>query len=379
MEYIGYITELLRCAITGEVPKVDIKEIDPAMLYQIADRHKIANILYTPLSKTEVDMNTESWSRFQTSNEIGVMLSFQQEYYLEEVSRLLCEHKIKFMPLKGSIIKYLYPTPDMRQSSDIDILFDEDKADEVKSLLEGIGFTNTLYGRDQDVYENGNVCIEMHRSLLPDKSPWFDKVKDIIKRANTKDGYHYEMTKEDFYLFDIIHIAKHVSGGGIGIRAVLDIWVYMRAYSSELDMEEINARLAEFGLAEFEANIRGLSEYWFCEGAKNNKIELLEQYIVQSGWTGTMEQKLALTSKEHVKDNRFLYLMNYIFKPAKEMQGTYKYLRKYPFLAPLAWTDRIFKAVFVRKGAVNSFWHRYDDIDAESIDSLKGLMKEIGL
>ena len=376
--YISCIIYLIKCAVTGELPDIDISEADPEMLFDIAESHRIANILFVPLSNMGVDMSAEGWSRFQKSNEIGVMLSFQQEYYLNEISRLLREHEIRFMPLKGSIIKYLYPTPDMRQSSDIDILFDEGRADEVKAILEAEGFTNTFFGRDQDVYVNNNIVIEMHRSLLPDRSPWYDEVKNMEQRAVTGDGYRYAMTDEDFYVFDIVHIAKHVSEGGIGIRAVLDIWVYLNN-KDKLDRNVINDRLQKLGLQEFERNIRQLSEYWFNGGESTEQVKKLEAYIASSGWVGTAEQKLALMSEEHAKDNKLLYAFNYIFQPAKKMQGTYKYLRKYPFLAPIAWGDRLIKALFVRKGAVKKFWHRYDNVSSDKIHELKGLMKEIGL
>ena len=38
------------------------------------------------------------------------------------------------MPLKDSIIKYLYPSPELRTMSDLDILFENKKTKQVKKL-----------------------------------------------------------------------------------------------------------------------------------------------------------------------------------------------------------------------------------------------------
>ena len=51
------------------------------------------------------------------------------------------QEKIWYMPLKGTIIKDLYPSIGMRQMSDFDILFDKEYAEIVRDILLDLGFS----------------------------------------------------------------------------------------------------------------------------------------------------------------------------------------------------------------------------------------------
>ena len=72
------------------------------------------------------------------------------------------------MPLKGTVLQHLYPVYGMRQMSDHDILFDATRADDVRAIMEGLGFGTAYFGTsDHDVYHKEPMCnFEMHRSLF---------------------------------------------------------------------------------------------------------------------------------------------------------------------------------------------------------------------
>lgn len=377
--YTDLSTELIKSVLLNETIDIDLSKTDIHEFIDFIHMHKIENLVYTALLQMGVKFEGE-WQRLEQYYLINTDVALKQDYYLNELCVMLEENRIWYMPLKGSILKNIYPSIELRQSADIDILFDASFASRVRELMEKQGFVTDLFGTDQDVYIlNKTVCVEMHRTLLPEHSRWYDFVNKLVQRTSSKNGLRYEMTLEDFYLFNIIHIAKHASEGGIGIRAVTDIWLYLNTYKDELDYDKINEGLTEINLTEFESNIRAVASYWFDGESADEKTLFLEQYLVISGWNGNIKQKTALVSESYVKEKKVKYYFKYIFKSADEMKYTYKYLQKCPFLFPIAWIQRIYSAVFVRKGAVKSFLHRYDGIDGQYINDMKDFMTYIGL
>ena len=68
------------------------------------------------------------------------------------------------------------------------------------------------------------------------------------------------VSNEDFYIYHIIHMAKHFINGGIGIVHILDIWIMINAYRS-VDKDYIAGELKSIGLLDFEKNARALCKY----------------------------------------------------------------------------------------------------------------------
>ena len=94
--------------------------------------------------------------------------------------------------LKGIILKNYYPEYGLREMADNDILFDETKAEALKSIMEELGFKTILYSAgNHDVYYMSPIFnFEMHRSLYaryhePLIYDYFISVKDrLIKDKN---------------------------------------------------------------------------------------------------------------------------------------------------------------------------------------------------
>lgn len=352
--------------------------IDVSALYEFAKFHKLDHLLYTLVGK--IEMSEDEKERIRNSHNLGLMVCAKQDLYAEIIHEELNRREIKHIFLKGSILKNLYPSPDMRQSSDIDILIEPERAKEIKVFMEELGFKTELFGTDQDVYTlDRMVNIEMHRTLLPDHSKWYEETEKMRQRAVLKDGFEYTLTDEDFYLFMIIHIAKHVSEGGIGIRSILDVWIYLKHCGKKLDMKVIEESLSRTELLKFEINIRNLCYHWFDNKESDAVTDELATYIFESGWNGREDVQKAIHATSDVKGNKFKYWLKYTFMSPQKLSKTFKILRKFPFLVPFVWIYRLFNAFFVRKGAVKSFIHRYDGIDEADMIERKELIKRVGL
>ena len=87
----------------------------------------------------------------------------------EEIKPKLEAADIWYKPLKGAILKDFYPKFGMREFSDYDILFDASREEEMKNIMEGLGFTTEKYDASHhDIYHKAPVLnFEMHTKLAP--------------------------------------------------------------------------------------------------------------------------------------------------------------------------------------------------------------------
>ena len=79
---------------------------------------------------------------------------------------------IWYLPLKGAYLQDLYPVFGMREFSDHDVLIDETRAADVKSIMEKLGYTAEHYAvSNHDVYVKPPFLkFEMHRALFKSRA-----------------------------------------------------------------------------------------------------------------------------------------------------------------------------------------------------------------
>jgi len=245
------------------------------------------------------------------------------------------------MPLKGIVLQHLYPIYGMRQMSDHDILFDAKRADAVKSIMEGLGFSTEHFGAsNHDVYHMEPVCnFEMHRELFGSShdEKLYEYYKDVQNRL-LGEGYEKHLSPEDFYLYVTAHEYKHYTGGGTGLRSVLDTYVYLQ--KTKLDMDYVTAEAEKLGMAEFEAANRSLAQHLFSGGELTAADKEMLEYILSSGVYGTIGHRVENTMSKHGW-GKIQYALNRFFVPISRKNkdyeayaGSYPIFYKYKILLP---------------------------------------------
>lgn len=253
--------------------------------------------------------------------------------------------------------------------------------------MEDLGFETKVYdeSRVHDVYVIDKfVYFELHRKLVADDHTWTQECKNILNRIVLADGSssEYIMTHEDFYLFMLCHIAKHMKNAGIGIKSILDVWVYLTKYKDQLNWNKLNKSLENCHLIEFEQNIRKLSDMWFNQVKYDDRvIHELAEFISCSGWNGTKKMKqvhAAYREAGEAKSILYAKLKRYtikIFRPLDFMSEEYKILKKIPFLLPFCWMIRVFR---MRKH-IGEKVLEIKETDLEGSREISKLKKRIGL
>lgn len=387
--YTDYIISLLKSAILDTTPAVPPEGVDIDTLFNIAHAHQVANILYLQLRKCD-SVDKEKLSLFKTSYMKALYLDLKQQYYLNLIIDAFEKNQIRHMMMKGSVIKALYPSSDLRRSGDLDIyVFDEDTS-KAKEIMEQLGFEtiqhDDVYAHDEYVID-GVIKVELHRKLISNKCPWDKECQKIVERIILQEPYQYRyvMTDDDYYLHMIGHMAKHMKYSGIGFKMFLDVWIYYKHYETCMDMERLNQHLTECGLYDFNTHVLKLCHYWFCDQTADALTLEMADYVSSSGNFGTYQQLLSgeMAQNAMKTKNRTIgktvYYIKTLFMPFSHMKLRYPILQKIPLLLPLCWMYRAYDALVLRKERGKQVAERYNNADIAYGEEILLFKKKIGL
>ena len=84
----------------------------------------------------------------------------------------------------------------------------------------------------------------------------------------------YIRPKNDFFIFQIAHFAKHYTTSGMGIRPIIDIWILLREWQNDLNWSYINTQLDILNFRKFAENIFKLIKQK-RENVKNAKVIII--------------------------------------------------------------------------------------------------------
>jgi hypothetical protein len=262
---------------------------------------------------------------------------------------------IAVLPLKGFLIKQFYPDTSMRMMADLDILFPVEKEKETEGVLTALGYVCEHKDSHHSVYmRHPFMNIEMHYNMIGNDSLLDAYYDNIWERLELEPGmsYIYRLKWEDFYIFMIAHLAKHFQGGGSGIRSVIDIQQFLDKMEEKLDWKYINEELRKIELTQFEQHMRKLTAIWFGGEKETEFYAQLREFIQNSGIYGTLENlgvQRAVRAGRKGWIGKMQMWLNVIFLPYKEMKMQYPYLLKCPVLLPIAWIQRFFRTIFLRR------------------------------
>ena len=275
---------LVSCAVQESVPdRSRVEAMDLAALYTAADRHMLTAAAAYALESAGVHDPAFTQAQAKAMRKLALMDTDMAAIFAE-----MDAAGIWHMPLKGAVLKDYYPQFGMREMSDHDILFDAGRAEDVKRIMEGLGFHTEEYGAmHHDVYFKEPVSnFEMHRQLIGPGlyKKLYEYYRDVESRL-LGEGYEKHLSPEDFYLYLTAHEYKHYMDMGTGLRSLLDTCVVLQ--NEDLDMAYVTGEAEKMGIAEFEALNRSLARRLFSGEALTAEEDETLQNILNSGVYGS--------------------------------------------------------------------------------------------
>lgn len=335
----------------------------------LAKRHQVQTLLY---------MATQA-KHLQKQFNVAIAQSITQECALDELIQYFEKHGLYVMPVKGICAKKRYSDSILRTMGDLDILCKPDQSKAIQLAMQSLGYENHVEGRKHDSYSiPPYVSVEVHRDLVDGDNEFYDYYRNVWERCKQRAGYNcvYEMSLEDEYIFNLVHLVEHFKNGGIGLRFLVDVYVY-----EHLDMDRgyISAELAKLDLIRFYHNVRSLTLYWFGTDEEKSYIEFtpvlqeLGDYILSCGIFGSREN-LADLKAVRGKIGSFLRIC---FPGYDSMKSMFPWLN--PLLLPYAWGLRAVRVLKYRRKNLKIVWDSSMSGDAESGKKLMKFYESCGL
>ncbi len=299
---------------------------------------------------------------------------------IDATTAILEEAEIPYLPLKGSVIRALYPEPWMRTSCDIDILVREADLSRAVAALVAKGYAAGGKGpHDIALDSPAHTHIELHYDLLENGLAAHAQcvLREIWQYTSVKDGYrfYYEMSDAAFYFYHIAHMAKHFENGGCGIRPFLDLWLLDQAAAEPSARRSL---LETGGLLRFAEAAAALSRVWFASTEPDALTERLAVYVLTGGVYGTTENRVTMQQKK--KGGRFSYLLSRIFLSYDSLKFHYPILQKHRWLTPFMEVRRWCKLLFCGHiGRVKQEIACNQNVTEREAEAASALLSELGL
>lgn len=372
---------LLRAVLCSAPFTEPISFADFKAAYKLAAKHDLQHLVYhaaevggvlpIPADEAEQAFMEQAAAAVITAQYRFVKL----EAELVHIGEVFEREGIPYIPLKGAVMRVLYPEPWMRTSCDIDVLIHEEDLDRAADALVAEGFeTDGVRNyHDLSLYCDG-VHLELHHNIL-ERVPQMDAVLETVWEHTVSKGcYHLE--KPAFFLFHhIAHMAHHFLGGGCGIRTVMDLWLLLQ--SGGCSAKEVLALCERGGLLTFAEQLCALSVVWFGDGEHDATTRRVEQFILHGGAYGSREQRSASTAARYGTAGA---AWRKLWMPYTDLKQVYPQVEDKPYLIPYYQAHRVFTRLKQGRGATAIERLRaVNEQSEEAVNETRKLLSDLGL
>lgn len=362
---------LLNCAVNERVPEELPEELDFEELYKLSKFHSVCAMVSYVLDKggylTEKYMSQEMVQKWAAARISAIRKNLMFDAEREQILQWMEEVGCWYMPLKGVILKDMYPDVGMREMCDNDILFDKKFRKQLKEYMISLGYETSLYEKYiHDTYvKKPFFAFEFHAELFADNyiDNWSDYYADIEERLHKDENYksRRHFSDEDYYIHVTAHTYQHYRSGGTGIRSFVDTYVFLKKKSDMLNWKYISNELKKIKLYDFEKNARNFAEKIFDKTKSFNVIKKLNinelemaLYILHAGTYGNIDNSIKnrilfmKTESQGLRlRDKFKYSLRRIY-PGMGYIKTYRpFIYKHKVLIPFFVIYRIISRPFI--------------------------------
>ena len=346
---------LLSCAVNEKKCDLKADEIDCDTLYSLSESHGLCAVVAFALDSAGIEDRRFTQAKLKAKRKLG-LFDVERAKLFEKLN----EAHIWYLPLKGIVLKDCYPRYGMREMTDNDILCDSSRMTDIRRIMTELGYSCESYGEwHHDVYQKPPTLeFEIHRSLFCDEdSPVSTEYyEDVFERLIHRSGCEYAFSDEDFYAYMLAHVYKHFSHNGTGLRALLDIYVYLNTYP-ELDFDYIGRELNKLQISEFEQRSRSLALNLFSLRPLNEQdVALLPQFLCSSLYGSVRHGEYNHLTREldgnDTKATKAKYLFSRVFISGDYLEQRYPFFAKHKVLLPVLYIYRPIKGLLKHRGKI---------------------------
>ena len=352
---------IARAAISGS--DLPIEKVDWPAIFTLANQQKLLPILFETARKTPAAGENAALFAVTKQQVIGQVLN--QTVRSAEFSDLY--HKLRSAGLhpivvKGQLCSRLYPLKDHRISADDDLYIPDAEFMACHEQLLANGLTtdtpaDELASADEVSYtkEGSPLYIELHRHLFDSAEDAHDELNHFF--ADLKpveiDGF-LAMPPHEHLLYLILHAYKHFVRSGIGLRQFCDIGLWAWEYHDEIDWQHLYDQCASVHAATFAAAAFRIARDYLgidfdlpMPWDASIDVEPLLHDTLCGGVYGSNDltrlhsSTVTLNAVKASRTGEKSSVLRTVFPKREYLERRYPYLKKRPYLLPVAWAQRI--------------------------------------
>lgn len=383
-EFEKVVISLLKSALKGTRAEVPL-EFDWQELFSFAKSQSLVPLMYQGVTNSGITLPDDIANKMNSIALKHLWADQQQQFEIAKLESAFEKNSIDYMPIKGVLLRHLYPNTEMRPMGDADIMIRVEQKDKAAEVMESLGYAFSYETAHEIVYGKGAVVIELHKCLIPPRTKdFYEYYKDSWSFAQKVEGHNfrYEMSDEDHLIFLITHFAKHYRAGGIGVLHMADIYLYLS--TKELNNRYVRDELNKLQILKFYDNVVSTIENWFNNGLGNERIDLITDWIFKNGLWGTSKSRTMAaavrTSKStSVKSIGFKYMIGQVFPRIEGMQLRYPVLKKHKYLLPFMWIARWLDLLLFKRNRVRNKIKQIELTNEKSVSAYQEELQYVGL
>ncbi len=337
--------------------------MDWSAIFALANQQKLLPILFEAARRAPAAQ--ENAELFASAKQQVIAQVLSQTVRSAEFAALYCALRDAWLHpivVKGQLCSRLYPLRDHRISADDDLYIPGGEFFACHEALLAHGLATAtpddeLAAADEVTYTKSGspLYIELHRHLFDSSEDAHDELNHFFADHNTVeiDGY-LAMPPHEHLLYLILHAYKHFVRSGIGLRQFCDIGLWAREYHAEIDWQCLHDQCAGVHAATFAAAaFRIAREYLGIEfdlpapWDASIAAEPLLHDTLCGGVYGTIDytrlhsSTVTLNAVKASRTGEKSSVLRSVFPKREYLLSRYPYLKKHPYLLPVAWAQRI--------------------------------------
>lgn len=382
---VKFVLAMIAYVLKGGTAPKQPNDLDWEKVYHISVSQAVVSIVAYGVVINEYHIQDKIRNLFVQQMYAAIAIDQKQRHNCEEIFSAFEENKLDYLPLKGAVLKEVYPEPEMRSMSDVDILIRKKQFRRYKKILLDLGYRFAYQSDHEYVFQkNQNINVELHKCLIPsyndDMYAYYQSGWNIARKKQNQARWNF--TEEDFFVYLVVHFAKHYRDAGVGIKYVIDIWLWKTQH--DMDASYINTQLQKMGLLQFFDNLDELIQSWFDGKEISTCSEKMLDFMINSGQYGNLEnadkskilRMSQKTPQEHIGKVKY---WQFIFPDIKTMSVGYPMIKRVPFLLPFFWIYRIAKWGLFQRDKLDVNKKVLGGISPETVKAYLAHMESVGL
>ena len=337
--------------------------MDWPAVFALAGQQKLLPIVFESVRKTPAA--AENAALFAAVKQQVIAQVLHQTVRASAFASLY--HKLRAAGLhpivvKGQLCSRLYPLRDHRISADDDLYISDAEFMACHRQLLANGLTtdtpvDELATADEVSYtKNGSpLYIELHRHLFDSSEDAHDKLNHFFASLKPVETDSFlAMPPHEHLLYLILHAYKHFVRSGIGLRQFCDIGLWARAYHAEIDWQRLHEQCESVHAATFAAAaFRIARDYLVIDfdlpapWSEAVDVEPLLHDTLCGGVYGSNDltrlhsSTVTLNAVKASRTGEKSSVLRTVFPKREYLERRYPYLKKHPYLLPVAWAQRL--------------------------------------